>query len=168
MEPEEIGGGTIAAVTAEDYMLRSDHRSWRWDAGTPNIIGLIGLGAGVQYLERIGIHRVEQHERELTRHLLEGLLENPKVEIYGPTENLDVKAGAVGFNLQGWRCHDVSLALDSKWRILTRGGHHCCQPMMRFLGIWDTYSGNVRASFHFYNTAKEVDALIEALKTLSG
>lgn len=168
MEPEEIGGGTIAAVTAEDYTLRSDHRSWRWDAGTPNIVGLIGLGAGVEYLEKIGIHRVEQHERELTRHLLEGILENPNVEIYGPTDNLDIKAGAVSFNLKGWRCHDVSLALDSQWRILTRAGHHCCQPMMRLLGIWDTYSGNVRASFHFYNIAKEVDTLIGALKTLSG
>ena len=168
MAPEEIGGGTIAAVTAEDYMLRTDHRARRWDAGTPNIVGLIGLGRAVEYLHQIGVHRVEQHERELTRQLLEGLQEIPSVEVYGPTDDLEAKAGAVCFNIRGWHSQDVSLTLDARWRILTRAGHHCCQPMMRFLGLWKTYGGNVRASFHYFNLSDEVEQLLQAVKTLAG
>jgi cysteine desulfurase/selenocysteine lyase len=168
MAPAEVGGGAIASVTAEDYMLRSDHRARRWDAGTPNIIGLIGLGAAVKYLNRIGIHRVEEHEHKLTKHLLDGLQDIPNLTIYGPKGDMTWKLGAVCFNLEGWLSHDLSLALDSQWKILTRAGHHCCQPLMHFLNIWDTYNGNVRASFHYFNLIEEVDTLVEALKTLAG
>ncbi len=167
MSPEEIGGGTIAAVTAEDYMLRVDHRARRWDAGTPNIVGLIGLGRAVEYVHEIGIHRVEQRELALTKQLLDGLKDIPNMEIYGPTNDIDVKVGAVCFNLFDWQSHDVSLALDAKWRILTRAGHHCCQPLMHFLGIWNTYNGNVRASFHYFNLPSEVEVLIDALRQLT-
>ena len=167
MAPAEVGGGTIAEVTEKDYMLRSDHRARRWDAGTPNIIGLIGLGAAVKYLNRIGIERVAQQEHVLTRHLLEGLQDIPNLSVYGPSE-MTSKVGAVCFNMDGWISHDVSLALDAQWKILTRAGHHCCQPMMRLLGVLDRHQGNVRASFHFFNLIEEVDALIQALRTLAG
>ncbi len=168
MAPEEVGGGTITSVTAEDYMLRSDYRARRWDAGTPNIIGLIGLGAAVKYLNKIGVERVAAHEHRLTKYLLEGLREIPNLIVYGPKDDMTWKIGAVCFNLEGWLSHDVCLALDSQWKILTRAGHHCCQPMMRVLGVLDQYGGNVRASFHFFNLIEEVDTLIEALKQLTG
>lgn len=168
MAPEEIGGGTVTVVTKDDYMLRSDNRARRWDAGTPNIIGLIGLGAAVKYLRRIGIRRIAEHEHKLTKHLLEGLQDIPNLIIYGPKDDMTWKVGSVCFNLEGWSSHDLSMALDSQWKILTRAGHHCCQPLMRLLNILDTYQGNVRASFHFFNIIEEVDTLIEALKTLAG
>ncbi len=167
MAPEEVGGGTIASVTADDYMLRNDHRARRWDAGTPNIIGLIGLGAAVKYLNRIGIDRIAEHEHALTKHLLRGLQDIPSLHLYGPKEDMTWKIGAVCFNLEGWISHDVSLALDSQWKILTRAGHHCCQPFMHLLGILEQFQGNIRASFHYFNLYEEVDTLIEALKTLA-
>jgi cysteine desulfurase/selenocysteine lyase len=167
MAPAEVGGGTIVEVTENDYMLRSDHRARRWDAGTPNIIGLIGLGAAVKYLNRIGLQKVAQQEHVLTRHLLDGLQYIPNLTIYGPTD-MTSKVGAVCFNIDGWTSHDVSLALDSQWKILTRAGHHCCQPMMKILGVLDQHQGNVRASFHYFNLIEEVDTLIQALGTLAG
>lgn len=167
MAPAEVGGGSIASVTADDYMLRSDHRARRWDAGTPNIIGLIALGAAVKYLNRIGINRVAEHEHALTKHLLDGMHDIPNLIVYGPKEDLTWKIGAVCFNINGWSSHDLSLALDSQWKILTRAGHHCCQPLMRILDILNQFNGNVRASFHYFNLIEEVDTLIAALKTLA-
>jgi cysteine desulfurase/selenocysteine lyase len=168
MAPAEVGGGAIASVTADDYMLRNDHRARRWDAGTPNIIGLIALGAAVKYLNRIGIPRVTEQEHKLTKCLLDGIRDLANLTIYGPQEDMTWKVGAVCFNVEGWVSHDVSLALDSQWKILTRAGHHCCQPFMRLLGVLNQYQGNVRASFHYFNILEEVDTLIEALKTLAG
>lgn len=167
MAPAEVGGGTIASVTDNDYMLRSDHRARRWDAGTPNIIGLIGLGAAIKYLNKIGVQNVANQEHVLTKHLLDGIRDIPNLLIYGPKEDLTWKVGAICFNIQGWLSHDVSLALDSQWKILTRAGHHCCQPFMKFLDVLSTYQGNVRASFHYFNLIEEVDTLIQALKTLA-
>ncbi|MFX0168747.1 MAG: aminotransferase class V-fold PLP-dependent enzyme [Candidatus Hodarchaeota archaeon] len=168
MAPAEVGGGTIAAVTDSDYMLRRDHRARRWDAGTPNIIGLIGLGAAVKYLNRIGIQKVAQQEHVLTRYLLDGIREISNLVVYGPYEDMTSKIGAVCFNIDGWFSHDVSLALDAQWKILTRAGHHCCMPMMNLLGVLEKYQGNVRASFHYFNLIEEVDVLVGALKTLAG
>ena len=148
-------------------MLRSDHRARRWDAGTPNIIGLIALGAAVKYLNRIGIERVAEQEHKVTKHLLDGIRDLPNVIVYGPKEDMTWKVGAVCFNLEGWGSYDVSLALDTQWKILTRAGHHCCQPLMEILGVLDQFNGNVRASFHFFYLVEEVDTLVEALKTLT-
>jgi cysteine desulfurase/selenocysteine lyase len=168
MAPSEVGGGMISSVTADDYMLRGDHRARRWDAGTPNIIGLIALGASVKYLNRIGVERVAEHEHKLTKHLLDGIRDIPNLIVYGPKDDMTWKVGAVCFNVKGWGSYDVSLALDSQWKILTRAGHHCCQPLMRILDVLDQYNGNVRASFHYFNLVEEVDTLLEALKTLAG
>jgi cysteine desulfurase/selenocysteine lyase len=168
MAPSEVGGGMISSVTADDYMLRGDHRARRWDAGTPNIIGLIALGASVKYLNRIGVERVAEHEHKLTKHLLDGIRDIPNLIVYGPKDDMTWKVGAVCFNVKGWGSYDVSLALDSQWKILTRAGHHCCQPLMRILDVLNQYNGNVRASFHYFNLVEEVDTLLEALKTLAG
>jgi cysteine desulfurase/selenocysteine lyase len=170
MEPEEIGGGTIGgrkSVTTTDYELRSDEIEKRWDAGTPNIAGLIGLGRAAEYVaNEIGLENVEKREKMLTQQLLDGLVKIDKLELYG-SASAEHKCGTVTFNVKGMPSHDVSLFLSREFKILTRSGHHCAIPAMSHLGIWETYGGNVRASFHYFNTPEEVDALIEALKTIT-
>ena len=170
MEPEEIGGGTIGgknSVTTFDYELRSDELEKRWDAGTPNIAGLIGLGRAAVYVAKeIGLKNVEMREKMLTEQFLNGLAEMDKVEVYGPTES-EYRSGTVTFNVKGLPAHDVSLFLSRCFKILTRSGHHCAIPAMCHLGIWDSYGGNVRVSFHYFNTFDEVSAVIQALKTMT-
>ena len=170
MEPEEIGGGTIGgknSVTTFDYELRSDELEKRWDAGTPNIAGLIGLGRAAVYVAKeIGLKNVEMREKMLTEQFLNGLAEMDKVEVYGPTES-EYRSGTVTFNVKGLPAHDVSLFLSRCFKILTRSGHHCAIPAMCHLGIWDSYGGNVRVSFHYFNTFDEVNAVIQALKTMT-
>jgi cysteine desulfurase/selenocysteine lyase len=170
MEPEEIGGGTIGgknSVTLFDYELRTDELEKRWDAGTPNIAGLIGLGRGAVYVaDEIGLENIENREKLLTQQLLEGLADLDKVEVYGSTNSED-RSGTVTFNVKGMSSHDVALYLSRGFKILTRAGHHCAIPAMCHLGIWDSYGGNVRISFHYFNTPSEVDAVVQALKMMT-
>jgi len=170
MEPMEIGGGTIADVTTGDYKLREDVLCKRWEAGTPSIACLIGLGRAAEYVAKdIGLERVRAREEELTARFIEGLLEIPGVEVYGETEDISIKAGVVSFNIEGWSSHDVALALDSEFKppILMRAGHHCAIPACRALGVYERYGGTVRASFHYYNTPEEVDIALEAIRKLA-
>ena len=160
MEPMILGGGIISDVTANGYRL-ADTYSKRFDAGTPNIPGLIGLGKAAEYVNEIGLDNIEKREKKLGRMLIDGLRKIKDIEIYGPDDD----RGTVTFNIKGWRSHDVSLALDEK-NILTRAGHHCCIPFMKFLGIHEKYGGNVRISFHYYNTEEEVKKIIEAIGEL--
>ncbi|MFC1621341.1 aminotransferase class V-fold PLP-dependent enzyme [Candidatus Omnitrophota bacterium] len=160
-----LGGGTISDVTLEDYQLKNDHR--RFDGGTPYIPGLIGLGVAAEFLEeKIGMDKVREHELSLSERLLRGLQAIDNVEIYGP-KGSENRSGIVSFNIKGWLCHDISLTLDEKWNILTRAGHHCCIPAMRFLNILDNYGGNVRISLHLYNTAEEIDIALAAIRELA-
>ena len=155
MEPMEIGGGTIADVSTHDYKLRDDMLSKRWEAGTPSIACLIGLGRAAEYVAKdIGLERIKAREERLTEQFIEGLLDIPGVEIYGEVEDISIKSGVVSFNIRGWDSHDVSLALDSEFKppILMRAGHHCAIPACRALGVLERYGGTVRASFHYYNT----------------
>jgi len=169
MDPMEIGGGTIADVTTSDYELRGDVLSKRWEAGTPSVACLIGLGRAAVYVaEEIGLGRIEERERMLTEMFIEGLLEIPNVMVYGEKEDMNIKAGVVSFNIKGWSSHDVSLALDAKEPpILTRAGHHCAIPACRRLGVYEEYGGTVRASFHYYNTPWEVEATLKAIRELA-
>lgn len=166
MDPEEVGGGSIADVTIEDYMLRADNYGKRWDAGTPNIVGYLALGRAAVYVaEEIGLTNIEKQEQKLMKLLLEGITDLKDIEYYGP-RTLDNRAGVFTFNLEGWNSHDLSLALDENWKILIRGGHHCAIPTMRWLGIHDKYGGNARASFHYFNLEEDIEKLLDALKTL--
>ena len=168
MEPEEVGGGTIADVTPYDYGLRGHPLSKRWDAGTPNIPGLIGLGRAAEYVVKdIGVSLIENRERELLKYLLEKLKDINGVEIYGPTEDLKCKTGIISFNLEDWISHDVMWVLDEKYHILVRAGHQCALPAHRFLGALIKHRGSVRISFHYYNTNAEVDATINAIKDIA-
>ncbi len=162
MEPLVLGGGMILDVGLNGYRLKSDFR--RFDAGSPYIPGLIGLGVSAEYLAReIGLDRIKRYEDRLMKKLIKGLKTIDSIELYGPNR-LNERSGIVSFNVKGWLCHDVSLALDEKWKILTRAGHFCCIPLMRFLKILEPYSGSVRVSLHYYNTEEEVDCLISALR----
>jgi cysteine desulfurase/selenocysteine lyase len=155
--PPFLGGGE---------MIREVHTtgaSWKdlpykFEAGTPNISGAIGLGAAVDYLHGIGMVNVLDHEKEITRYALGRMKEVEGLEIYGPM-NVDHRVGVVSFNLGDIHAHDLASILDEDG-IAIRSGHHCAQPLMEFLQIPATS----RASFYIYNTKEEVDVLIEGLE----
>jgi cysteine desulfurase/selenocysteine lyase len=155
--PPFLGGGE---------MIREVHTtgsSWKdlpykFEAGTPNVSGAIGLGAAVDYLRRIGMKNVFDHEREITRYALDRLKRLEGMKIYGPMD-ADRRVGVVSFNLGDIHSHDLASILDEEG-IAIRSGHHCAQPLMEFLEIPSTS----RASFYIYNNKEEVDVLIGALE----
>lgn len=128
----------------------------RFEAGTPNISGVIGLGAAVRYLRRIGLEAVAAHEQDLLAYATQRLQEIPGLRIIGTAAQ---KAGVVSFVLEGIHPHDIGTILDRSG-IAIRAGHHCAQPVMQRFGIPAT----ARASFALYNTHEEVDALVAGLR----
>jgi cysteine desulfurase/selenocysteine lyase len=141
VEPLCIGGGTIDDVGLDYYKL--DGSSRRFEAGTPDVAAAIGLGAAIEYLQRIGMENIESHEKDLVKRMYEGLSELPKVEVYGPEpEN---RVGIMPFNVDDLNPHDVALALDVSANIMVRSGHHCALPLSKtILGK----PGSVRASVY--------------------
>ena len=127
---------------------------WKFEAGTMNIAEVIGLGAAADYLKKIGMENIQNHDRELTKYAFEKIKEVKDLTIYGPEE----RGPIISFNVKGVHAHDVSQILDSEG-IAIRSGHHCCMPLMSVLGIPAT----ARASFYLYNTEEEVDKFIKAL-----
>jgi len=163
----ELGGGIVSDVTLNDWELESDIPSKRFDAGTPNIVGLIGLGRAAVYVaDEIGLEPIKKREHLLTKQLIDGIKDIKNIHLYVPKDSAYI-GGTVTFNLEGWKCTDLSIALAKKWNILTRAGHHCTIPLMRFLNILDKYGGHVRVTFHYYNTEEEVDIIIKAIRTLA-
>ncbi len=154
--PPYRGGG---AMIKEVWM---DRHTWgdlpfRFEAGTPNMAGIVGLGAAITYLENLGFNQVLQHEQTLLRYALEKLKPMEGVILYGPDDVLH-RGGIVSFNLEGIHAQDVGELLDQQG-IAVRTGHHCCQPLMQFYGV----STMARASFYVYNTHEEVDRFVDAL-----
>jgi len=156
-EPPLIGGGTIEDVSLDGYKLTEPPE--RFEAGTPNIGGAIGLAAGIRYIERIGIDKIERQERKLVKRTTEGL-DELEIPWYGP-RNLDKHAGVVSFNVPPLHPHDVAAILDEN-NIMVRSGHHCALPVMKKLGI----DGTVRASFHVYNSLEEVETFLGVMEVL--
>jgi len=156
LEPVYSGGGGIKSVTRDSFEL--DESPACFEPGTPNIPGIIGLGAAIEYLEKIGITDIERHVTSLARDAASRLAELPNVEVYGPSE----RAGLVSFNVASMNSHDVSMMLDEHG-ICTRSGHHCAMPAHQFLGV----SGSVRASFSLYNTQEDVDALVDVIEDIT-
>ncbi len=156
-EPPFIGGGTIEDVELCCYTLTEAPE--RFEAGTPNIGGAIGLAAGIKYIQRIGLDKIEKQEHKLVRRTTEGLSEL-EVPWYGP-RNLKKHAGVVSFNVPPLHPHDVAAVLDDH-RIMVRSGHHCALPVMKKLGI----NGTVRASFHVYNSLEEVETFLSVMEEL--
>ncbi len=155
MPPAEGGGEMIRDVQLhESTWAEVPHK---FEAGTPAFVEAVGLGAAVDYLSRLGMTNVLEHDRQLTAYALERLSEVPGLAIQGPADTED-RGGAVSFALAGVHPHDVATILDQEG-VSVRAGHHCAKPLMRALGMPAT----ARASFYIYNTTEDVDALIEAL-----
>mgnify|MGYP001626464342 CR=1 FL=1 len=166
IEPPIIGGGTISEVTSTNYML--DGGPVRFEAGTPPIAEAIGLGAAIDYINKIGLKNIEVYERRLIEKMDSELRKIDKVEVYGP-KNVTEKIGLTSFNVKGLNPHDVALTLDSSANIMVRSGHHCAMPLTReLLGLDE---GSVRASLYLYNTMEEVEKFLsvidEVAKTLT-
>jgi len=160
IEPQCIGGGTIADVDIDYYKLGESPR--RFEAGTPAIAESIGLGAAVDYLQKIGMENIEDHERRLTKQVYKELKEIPKVEVYGPEP--EHKIGITAFNVGDLNPHDVALALDVSADIMVRSGHHCALPLAKNLLH---KPGSVRASTYFYNTEGEIEKFVSTLREIA-
>jgi cysteine desulfurase / selenocysteine lyase len=156
-----LGGSEMIKEVWIDHAQWND-LPWRFEPGTPPIAEAVGLHAAVEYLEKLGMARVEAHERELCRLTLEALETIPGVILYGP-RNPELKGAVVAFNVEGIHPHDGAALLDERG-IAVRAGHHCAQPLMKRLGI----VGTLRASFSVYNTPAEVARLAEAVEGLRG
>lgn len=161
IEPLLVGGGMIDDVHGNDYDIKKGYEGF--EAGTPNVSGAIGLAAAVDYLTKVGIEKIQDHEKRLTEKLLGGLEEIEGVEIYGPSETRD-RSGVVSFNVHGLMPHEVAMMLDHASNIMVRSGHHCCIPLMRHLGL---KYGTVRASLYLYNTKDEIDQFLAALEQIA-
>lgn len=155
MSPVEFGGDMIEFVYEQEATWKE--LPWKLEAGTPHIAGAIALGAAVDYLTNLGMEQVEQHEQELVHYLLPRLLEIEGLTLYGP-QDPSQHTGVLSFNLEGLHPHDVATALDYEG-VAVRAGHHCTQPLARYLGV----AATVRASLYLYNTKEDCDKLIEAL-----
>ncbi len=154
LPPYQGGGEMIAEVTFEKTTYAT--LPHKFEAGTPNICGGIAFGAAIDYLNSIGFKAIEKHENALLKYATEKLLEIEGLKIYGTGPE---KTSVVSFNIEGIHPYDIGTIVD-KLGIAVRTGHHCAQPIMDFYKI----PGTVRASFAFYNTLEEVDALVNAVK----
>lgn len=161
LEPLNFGGGMIDDVSINGYELTKGYE--RFEGGTPNIAGVIGFGRAIDYLKKIGMDKIKDHEAKLTERLLEGLLEIRRVEIYGSLNSKE-RIGSVSFNIKDLNPHDVALMLDEASNIMVRSGHHCCMPLMKYFGLKE---GAVRVSFYLYNTEEEVDRFLETVKEIT-
>jgi cysteine desulfurase/selenocysteine lyase len=151
--PWHGGGEMIVSVALEKSAFkRAPHR---FEAGTPNIAGAIGLAAAIDYIEQIGRPAIFEHDLQLARYAAERLTELPGTRIFGPKEE---RGALVGFVMDAAHPHDLTTFAD-QYGLAMRGGHHCNQPLMRRFGV----SGTTRASFYFYNTIEEIDRMIEIL-----
>jgi cysteine desulfurase/selenocysteine lyase len=133
---------------------------WKFEAGTPNIEGAIGLGAAVEYLKDIGLDNLLSHEKELVKYSIERMGECNKVTIYA-SSSLDKKLGIIPFGVKGLSSHDVALFFDN-YGVMMRSGFHCAQPLHQIFNL----ESSARVSFYVYNTKKEVDRFMEILKEL--
>ncbi|HEY3287805.1 MAG TPA: SufS family cysteine desulfurase [Gemmatimonadaceae bacterium] len=156
MHPYQFGGDMIEFVFDGDTTWNVPPH--KFEAGTPNVEGAVGLAAAVQYLDALGMDAVRAHEVALTRYAMEQLAAIEGLQLYGPHE-ADARSGVVSFNLDDIHPHDLSTMLDVDG-VCVRAGHHCAQPLMRAIH----QSATVRASFYVYNTEADVDALVESLQ----
>jgi cysteine desulfurase/selenocysteine lyase len=159
--PPFMGGGEMIKTVGFEKSTYEDI-PLKFEAGTPNVAGAIGLASAIDYINAIGIDKIRKHEQYLTSYATEQLSQIPEIKIFGPGKN-NLRSGVVSFNLstekgQAIHAHDVASILDSEG-IAVRSGHHCAQPLMQVLGI----PAAARASFYLYNTKEEVDKLIVSL-----
>ena len=161
LNPVALGGGTVKDVETGGFTLLGPPD--RFEAGTPNIGGAIGLGAAVEYVTRIGTKNIEQRERALLTTMLKGLIDIDKLIVYGPKEP-KLKTGVVSFNVKDINPHDVAIILDEMDAIAVRSGHHCAIPLVKRLGAPD---GTVRVSLGCYNNEEDVDTFLSRISDVA-
>lgn len=155
MSPYQFGGEMISSVDKFDSTW--SELPWKFEAGTQNVSGAIGLGKAIDYLTDLGMENIAEYEQELVDYALPKLLDIKGLTVYGPHDSKKHNA-VISFNLANLHPHDVATAFDMDG-VAVRAGHHCAQPLMKYLGVVAT----VRASFYFYNTKSDVDELIQAI-----
>jgi len=164
IEPLELGGGTTRGVECDENLNFTGYKfkppPLRFEAGTPPIAQVIGLGAAIDYLNEVGFDWIEKHERKLTEFTLNALDEIENVTVYG-TRN---RIGVISFNIKNLNPHDAASIL-SKENIVARSGFHCCAPLMKTLKI---DKGTVRVSFYIYNTISDVEKFISVVNKIAG
>src|SRR6266700_1704737 len=173
MSPSMCSGALIAKPALLDAMppyhgggemierVWDDHSTWnkiphKFEGGTPNVEGAVGLAAAIGYLERLGMDRIAEHEQNLARVAIERLSQIEGVTVYGPKDH---RAGVVPFTYRDIHPHDLATILDREG-VCIRAGHHCTQPLMRRLGVPAT----ARASFYVYNDVDDIEALVSAVR----
>ncbi|MGD0159525.1 MAG: cysteine desulfurase [Candidatus Bathyarchaeia archaeon] len=164
MEPFQGGGGMIREVSFDPRKkmcsISWNTLPWKFEAGTPNVSGAVGLMEAVRYLKRLGMSNVRAHEEMLTKYALPRIKKVEKARIFG-TEDTSVKCGIIPFGIEGLSSHDVALFLDN-YGIMVRSGFHCAQPLHEVFKLNST----ARASFYIYNTREEIDRFTEVLKEI--
>lgn len=158
MPPFLRGGEMIEYVTEQDATFAE--LPFKFEAGTQNVEGAVSLGAAIDYIDSIGIDNIEEHEKKLTGYALERLSNIDYISVYGPKDVSD-RGGIISFNIKDVHPHDVATVLNS-YGVAVRSGHHCAQPLMKYLGI----QASSRASFYLYNTIDEIDIFIDAVKNV--
>lgn len=157
MEPVEFGGEMIDFVGLQESTWKE--LPWKFEGGTPIIAGAIGLGAAIDFLEEIGLDNIAAHEHQLAGYAMDQLSTIDGLTIFGPTDPMK-RCGLVTFNLDDVHPHDVATVLDMIG-IAVRAGHHCAQPLMKWLQVTAT----ARASFYMYNDEADIDALVAGLRS---
>ena len=160
IEPLLLGGGGVETVKGSEFVLSEGYQ--RYEAGTGNIAGGIGLGVAVDYLQAIGMERIRRHEQALTTRIIEGLGGMSRVRLYVP-EPEDRRVGVISFVVDGFHPHEVAQRLDEMADIMVRSGHHCCIPLMERLALTD---GTVRVSIGPYNTREEADLFLATMEEI--
>ncbi|MBI1978951.1 MAG: cysteine desulfurase [Candidatus Aenigmarchaeota archaeon] len=157
MEPFMRGSDMIKEVQLTETVWND--LPWKFEAGTPNVEGAVGLSAAIDYLSKVGLSEIQKHEEELSVYAMEKLNE---IKGFKPVFNGTLKNGVISFNMVGTHSHDVAYILD-EFAVAIRSGHMCCQPLMRRLGMQSI----ARASFYLYNTKEEIDTLAEGLEKVN-
>ena len=153
MDPFLGGGEMINNVTMDKSTW--NEIPWKFEAGTPNIAQVIGLGRAIEFIESIGIKNIQQHEDQLLNYGIDELSKIEGMELYGNPSN---RGAVIPFNIKNVHSHDLAKFLDTD-KICIRAGHHCAQPIMNVLGI----SASARASFYLYNDARDIDNLVKSI-----
>lgn len=157
MNPLILGGGSVEKVFYYDSFF--NEIPYRFESGTPNVAGAVSLFSAIEYIHNIGFDKIQSMEKELTKYVIEELKKLDFIELYGC--DLENKLGIISFNIKGVNSCDVAMALDSM-NIAIRAGHHCCQPLLRYLRI----ESCCRISLYIYNSKEEIAILIDSLKKI--
>jgi cysteine desulfurase/selenocysteine lyase len=152
-----LGGGSMIREVFLDHSTWNE-LPWKFEAGTPDVADVIGLAAAVDYLDSVGMDAIRQHEMEMASYAISALTDLDGVTVYGPRDPSH-RGGVVAFNYLDIHPHDIGTIVDREG-VAIRAGHHCCQPLMRRLGV----AATCRASYYLYNTESETDVLVAALK----